>query len=91
MLSVDEKSQIQALDRTQPVLPMKSGASRRVTATYKRNDTTCLLAALAVHSGAVSGRCVDSSTYEKISFFEEVISKKSLQTSACDWKQRGRP
>ena len=47
VLSVDEKSQIQALDRTQPLLPMRPGTPKRLTATYKRNGTTCLLAALA--------------------------------------------
>ncbi|MDR0826553.1 MAG: IS630 family transposase [Desulfovibrio sp.] len=59
VLCVDEKSQIQALDRTQPLLPMVFGRPKRVTATYKRNGTTCLLAALAVHEGTIEGRCVD--------------------------------
>jgi AraC-like DNA-binding protein len=54
VLSVDEKSQIQALDRTQAELPMRSGEPRRLTATYKRNGTTCLLAALSVHDGEVT-------------------------------------
>ena len=77
VLSVDEKSQIQALDRTQPLLPMKPGASRRLTATYKRNGTTCLLAALAVHSGAVSGRCVDSATHEEFLLFLKQLYRKN--------------
>lgn len=64
VLSVDEKSQIQALDRTQPELPMRSGNPRRQTATYKRNGTTCLLAALEVHHGGVQARCVDSNNSE---------------------------
>ena len=64
VLCVDEKSQIQALDRTQPLLPMKPGAPKRMTATYKRHGTTCLLAALVVHEGAVHGRCVDSTKHE---------------------------
>jgi transposase len=59
VICVDEKSQIQALDRTQPELPMRSGQDRRLTATYKRHGTTCLLAALAVHSGEVTGRCLE--------------------------------
>jgi len=63
VVCVDEKSQIQALDRTQPELPMQAGSPRRLTATYKRHGTTCLLAALAVHSGEVSGRCVDSNDH----------------------------
>jgi transposase len=63
VLCVDEKSQIQALDRTQPLLPMRPGAPKRLTATYKRNGTTCLLAALAVHDGTIEGRCVDSTNH----------------------------
>lgn len=59
VLCVDEKSQIQALDRTQPELPMRVGRPRRLTATYRRHGTVCLLAALAVHSGEVIGRCVE--------------------------------
>ena len=63
VLCVDEKSQIQALDRTQPLLPMRPGNAKRLTATYKRNGTTCLLAALAVHEGRIEGRCVDSTNH----------------------------
>jgi transposase len=61
VLCVDEKSQLQALDRTQPLLPMRPDDPARLTATYKRNGTTCLLAALAVHQGEITGKCVDSS------------------------------
>jgi transposase len=64
VVCVDEKTQIQALDRTQPELPMRAGSERRLTATYKRLGTTCLLAALAVHSGEVSGRCVERNDHE---------------------------
>jgi putative transposase len=60
ILSVDEKSHIQALDRTQPELPLRPGNPKRHTATYTRHGTTCLLAALAVHEGTVEARCVDS-------------------------------
>lgn len=63
VLCVDEKSQIQALDRTQPLLPMRPGKPKRLTATYKRNGTTCLLAALSVHEGKVEGRCVESTNH----------------------------
>jgi len=58
IFSVDEKSQIQALDRTQPELPLRPGNPKRQTATYTRHGTTCLLAALAVHEGTVEARCV---------------------------------
>jgi len=63
VLCVDEKSQIQALDRTQPALPLRSGNPKRLTATYKRHGTTCLLAALSVHEGTVTGRCVDRNNH----------------------------
>jgi transposase len=53
----DEKSQIQALDRTQPGLPMKKGRAQTMTHDYKRNGTTTLFAALDVKSGIVIGEC----------------------------------
>ena len=56
MLSVDEKSQIQALDRTQPGLPLKRGRGATMTHDYKRNGTTTLFAALNVLDGSVIGR-----------------------------------
>lgn len=57
VLSVDEKSQIQALDRTQPGLPLKKGRAGTMTHDYKRNGTTCLFAALNVLEGTVIGSC----------------------------------
>ena len=57
VLSVDEKSQIQALDRDQPVLPMMPGVPERRTHSYIRHGTTSLFAALDVASGFVSGKC----------------------------------
>lgn len=65
VLAIDEKSQIEALYRTQPMLPMREGNLKRLTATCKRHGTTCLLAALAVHEGRVEGRCVKSQTHEE--------------------------
>src|ERR1700751_5558037 len=56
VLSVDEKSQIQALDRTQPGLPLKKGRCGTMTHDYKRNGTTTLFAALNVWEGGVIGR-----------------------------------
>jgi len=58
VLSVDEKSQIQALDRTQPGLPMKKGRAGTMTHDYKRHGTTTLFAALDVLEGKVIGRCM---------------------------------
>ena len=57
VLCVDEKSQIQALDRTQPGLPMKNGRCGTMTHDYKRNGTTTLFAALEVAQGKVIGQC----------------------------------
>jgi len=57
VLCVDEKSQIQALDRTQPGLPMKKGRCGTMTHDYKRNGTTTLFAALNVLEGKVIGSC----------------------------------
>jgi transposase len=55
---MDEKSQIQALDRTQPSLPMKKGRAGTMTHDYKRHGTTTLFAALNVLTGTVIGRCL---------------------------------
>jgi transposase len=57
VLSVDEKSQVQALDRTQPLLPMTPGQAERRTPDYARNGTTSLFAALNVATGEVIGKC----------------------------------
>ena len=58
VLSVDEKTSIQALDRTQPRLPMKPHRIERLSHEYKRNGTASLLAALEVHSGQVKGQSI---------------------------------
>ena len=58
VLCMDEKSQIQALDRTQPSLPMKKGRAGTITHDYKRHGTTTLFAALNVLTGTVIGRCL---------------------------------
>lgn len=58
VLCVDEKSQIQTLDRTQPGLPLKKGRAATMTHDYKRHGTTTLLAALDVKSGLVIGECL---------------------------------
>jgi transposase len=55
VLCVDEKSQIQALDRTQPILPMQPGQIERRTHDYRRHGTTCLFAALDIKAGKVIG------------------------------------
>jgi transposase len=57
VLSVDEKSQIQALDRTQPILPLRPGVPERQTHDYERHGTTTLFAALDVAAGKIIGQC----------------------------------
>jgi transposase len=57
VLCIDEKSQVQALDRTQPILPMQLGRTERRTPEYRRHGTTSLFAALDVATGNVIGRC----------------------------------
>jgi len=57
VLCVDEKSQIQALDRTQPLLPMRPGQAARRSHDYKRHGTTSLFAALDIATGQVIGKC----------------------------------
>lgn len=78
VLAVDEKTGIQALDRTQPMLPLQPGRPRRQTATYTRHGTTCLLAALAVHAGEVEGRCVDRNTHQEFLAFLKYLYRKYL-------------
>ena len=59
VLCVDEKSQIQALNRTQPILPVRPGLPEKATHDYQRNGTTTLFAALEVATGKVTDRCYD--------------------------------
>src|SRR4051794_18226239 len=59
VLCVDEKSQIQALNRTQPMLPLRPGLPEKATHDYKRNGTTTLFAALEVATGTVTDRCYE--------------------------------
>lgn len=76
VLCVDEKTQIQALDRTQPVLPLRTGNPKRLTATYKRNGTVGLIAALAVHKGFITARTMDQNNAENfLSFLKELYRK----------------
>ncbi len=75
-LSVDEKSQIQALDREQPVLPMMPGVAERRTHNYIRHGTTSLFAALDVASGFVIGKCYKRHrAAEFLNFLKEVDAR----------------
>jgi len=73
VLSIDEKSQIQALDRTQPGLPMKKGRCGTMTHDYKRHGTTTLFAALNVLDGAVIGRCMQRHRHQEFIRFLNTI------------------
>ncbi len=73
VLSIDEKSQIQALDRTQPGLPIKPGRCGTITHDYKRHGMTTLFAALNILDGTVIGRCMQQHHDEAfIRFLNEV-------------------
>ena len=73
VLSVDEKSQIQALDRTQPGLPMKKGRAGTMTHDYKRHGTTTLFAALNVLDGTIIGRNMQRHRHQEFIRFLNTI------------------
>src|SRR5215475_6012971 len=73
VLSIDEKSQIQALDRTQPSLPMKRGRCGTMTHDYIRHGTTTLFAALNVLDGKVIGRCMQRHRHQEFIRFLNAI------------------
>ncbi|MGH9621320.1 MAG: IS630 family transposase, partial [Bryobacteraceae bacterium] len=73
VLCCDEKSQIQALDRTQPGLPLKKGRAQTMTHDYKRHGTTTLFAALSVLDGQVIGQCQPRHTHaEWLKFLKQI-------------------
>jgi len=76
ILSVDEKSQIQALDRTQPGLPMKKGRAGTMTHDYKRNGTTTLFAALNILDGTVIGRNMKRHRHQEFIRFLDAIEAR---------------
>ena len=82
VLSVDEKSQIQALDRTQPGLPMKKGRKGTMTHDYKRNGTTTLFAALNTLTGEVLSLCRPRHTNEDWLAFLRLIMPEYAQRKA---------
>jgi transposase len=76
VLCVDEKSQIQALDRTQPSLPLKRGRAQTMTHDYKRHGTTTLFAALNALSGKVIGSCMKRHTHKEWLRFLKLIDRR---------------
>ena len=82
VLCIDEKSQIQALDRTQPGLPMKRGRCGTMTHDYKRHGTTTLFAALDVLEGKIIGQCMNRHRHQE---FIRFLAKIDVETpSALD-------
>ena len=77
VLCVDEKSQIQALDRTQPGLPIKKGRCGTMTHDYKRNGTTTLFAALSMLDGKVIGDCMPRHRHQE---FIRFLNKIDAET-----------
>ena len=83
VISVDEKSQIQALDRTQPGLPIKKGRGGTMTHDYKRHGTTTLFAALNVLDGSVIGRNMQRHRHQEFIRFLNTIERRSLPAKRC--------
>lgn len=77
VLSCDEKSQIQALDRTQPGLPLKKGRGQTMTHDYKRNGTTSLFAAMNTLSGKVIGTCMKKHRHQEWIRFLNLIRENT--------------
>ena len=83
VLSVDEKSHIQALDRTQPGLPMKKGRAGTITHDYKRHGVTTLFAALNVLDGKVIGQCMKRHRHQEFIRFLNVIDARWRRRKWC--------
>ncbi|MBK9664197.1 MAG: transposase [Gammaproteobacteria bacterium] len=79
VFSCDEKSQIQALDRTQPGLPMKKGKAATMTHDYKGNATTTLFAALNTLTGEVLGTCAQRHRHQEWLVFLREINKTTAK------------
>src|SRR5438309_8847752 len=77
VLSLDEKSQIQALDRTQPGLPMKKGRAHTMTHDYKRHGTTTLFAALNTLDGSVMATCMERHRHQEWLKFLRLIDRQT--------------
>ncbi len=85
VFSFDEKSQIQALDRTQPGLPLKKGRCGTMTHDYKRHGTTTLFAALNVLDGSVIGQCMQRHRHQEfIRFLNQIEANSRWQGHPCD-------
>jgi len=81
VLSIDEKSQIHALNRTQPGLPIKPGSCQTITPDYEPHGTTTLFAALSVLDGTVIGRCMQRHCHVEFTRLSTPSSARSPPTS----------
>jgi len=75
VVCVDEKTQIQALDRTAPILPLRPGIPEKQTSDYKRNGTTSLFAALEIATGKVTDRCYAKHTNTEFLHFLKAVAR----------------
>jgi hypothetical protein len=91
VLCVDEKSQIQALNRTQPILPVRPGLPERATHDYKRNGTTTLFAALEVATGQVTDRCYGRHGKAEFLDFLKLVAKTYAPPTARRARQLPHP
>jgi transposase len=91
VLCVDEKSQIQALDRTQPLLPMRPGQIERRTHDYERHGTTTLFAALDVRAGTIVGKCMPRHRAQEFRKFLDEIERNVPTRHAHRHGQRVEP
>jgi transposase len=96
VLSVDEKSQIQALDRTQPGLPLKRGRAGTMTHDYKRHGVTTLFAALDIVEGRVLGRCMQRHRHQEFIQFlndidRQVPRRKKIHVILDNYKTHSHP
>lgn len=87
VLSIDEKSQIQALDRTQPGLPLKKGRYGTMTHDYKRNGTTTLFAALNVLDGTVFGKNMQRHRHQEFIRFLNALGREIPMRSLLPEKE----
>jgi len=76
VLSIDEKSQVQALDRTQPILPLRPGLPEQRTSDYQRHGTTSLFAALNIATGQVIGTCHRRHRHQEFLKFMDLVESK---------------
>jgi hypothetical protein len=83
VLCIDEKSQIQALDRTAPMLPLRPGLPERATHDYKRNGTTTLFAALEIATGKVTDRCSERHGVADFLAFLKQVAKTYPRRRLC--------